>query len=257
MRAVVVLAPNPGLLTGPGTNTWIVTSRGACLIIDPGPRIASHIVAIRRAVEGLEPAGVLVTHTHPDHAPAANGLALELGVPAMGPASSPEFSPDRTLADGDRVDFGGINALCVATPGHTPDSVSFRVGDALFSGDHIMGGSTVVVEDMTDYMASLQRLRGTGLDAIYPGHGPIIHTPDALITEYLDHRIEREQQILGAIDTGASSVGQIVAAVYHDVDPELHPAASVSVMAHLQRLRSEGRVRCAAELSWSSEVGPA
>jgi glyoxylase-like metal-dependent hydrolase (beta-lactamase superfamily II) len=162
VKVIRVLAPNPSLFTGPGTNTWVVASEDEAIVIDPGPEIPEHIASIHGVLAGLAPRAVLVTHSHPDHAPAANPLAKDLGVPAVGPAPGPDFRPDRTIADGERVDFGGSAAVAVATPGHTPDSMSYRIGDALFTGDHIMGGSTVIVEDMADYMASLRVLQASG-----------------------------------------------------------------------------------------------
>ena len=254
MNVEVVLAPNPGLFTGPGTNTWVITSRGESVIIDPGPVIDSHLAAIRATVSSADVRAVLVTHTHPDHAPAANGLAADLGVPAIGSAAGPEFRPDRLIADGEGVGFGGLEAVCVATPGHTPDSVCFRVRDALFTGDHIMGGSTVVVEEMSDYLESLRKLHSTGLQTLYPGHGPVIDAPDATIAEYISHRLEREAQILDAVGRGATSLGAVVADVYRDVDPNLHPIAAMSVAAHLEKLSIEGKVGVESDPTWESEV---
>lgn len=254
MKVDHVLAPNPGPFTGPGTNTWIVSSQGMAIVVDPGPEIASHAAAIRAALDGLETVAVLVTHNHPDHAPMANGLAAAMGVPAIGFGPGPGFSPDRPIADGESVSFGSTVALCVATPGHTPDSVCFRVDDALFTGDHIMGGSTVVVEDMSAYLESLHRLQGTGLEVIYPGHGPVIDAPDAIIAEYVSHRLERERQILGALGGGASTLGEIVLEVYRDLDPALRPAAAMSVTAHLMKLVGDERVRCAVGPMWDSPV---
>lgn len=254
MNIDLVLAPNPGMLTGPGTNTWIVSHERATVVIDPGPTIDRHVEAVHAALADRTPLAVLVTHTHPDHAPAANGLAADLGVPAIGPAAGPDFSPDRSIADGEREVFGSIVMECVATPGHTPDSVSYRVGDALFAGDHIMGGSTVVVEDMSEYMKSLQKLQGIGLRAIYPGHGPVIDAPETVLSEYIAHRQEREDQIVDALRRGVGSLGELVTDVYADVDPALHRAAAVSVTAHLGKLRIEGRVTVQDEPVWNSEI---
>jgi len=254
MKVRHLLAPNPGMMTGPGTNSWVVEDGGESLVIDPGPLIDAHVEAIEAAVAGTTPVAVLVTHNHPDHTPAANPLAAALQVPALGAAASPEFSPDRLIADGDHVACGELEAICIATPGHTPESVSYRVGDALFVGDHIMGGSTVVVEDMSDYMQSLQKLQNTGLETLYPGHGPVLDAPDEIIAEYLAHRREREDQIVEAMRDGASTLGEIVEAVYADVDPMLHPVASVSVGAHLAKLRDEGRAEVEFDPVWDSPV---
>jgi glyoxylase-like metal-dependent hydrolase (beta-lactamase superfamily II) len=236
-----ILAPNPGLMTGPGTNTWIVDDGGETAIIDPGPRSEEHGDAIRAAVAGSRPVAVLVTHTHPDHAPEANPLAEEFGIPAVGFGDGPDFAADRRVTDGDEIAVGGLSLRVVETPGHTPDSICFRLGDDLFTGDHVMGGSTVVIEDMGAYMASLERLVGTGLRRLYPGHGPVIDQPDDVLATYLAHRLDRERQIVRALHDGATSVDGIVAMVYHDVDPALHPVAAVSVAAHLRVLVADGR----------------
>lgn len=254
MTISLVRAPNPSLLTGPGTNTWVVSADAAAVVIDPGPVIDSHLEGIRAALVGLDAVAVLVTHSHPDHAPAANGLADRLGVPAFGSSPGPDFSPDRLIADGEHIGFGAAVAECMATPGHTPDSVCYRIGDTLFTGDHIMGGSTVVVEDMAQYLTSLRRLHGIGLAALYPGHGPVIDAPDELISEYIAHRLEREEQILSAIARGAGTVGAIVTAVYDDVDPALHPVAAMSVGAHLRKLLDEERVITDEDPRWDTLV---
>ncbi len=237
-----VLAPNPGLYTGPGTNSYVVSAGGEAAVIDPGPQIAEHVAAIREAIGGLRPVAVLVTHTHPDHAPAANPLAGELGVPALGAAPGPGFLPDRTLGDGDVVALGDASLEAVATPGHTPDHLCFRLGDELFTGDHIMGGSTVVIDDLAAYLDSLRRLLPLGLTRLHPGHGPVIDHPDATIRDYIDHRLARERQVLDSLAAGAATVGEVVAAVYADVDAALHPIAVFSVAAHLRKLAAEGRV---------------
>lgn len=242
MKVDLVLAPNPGPMTGPGTNTWLAVAGEEAVVIDPGPVIGSHLEAIVAAVKALTVVGILVTHTHPDHAPAAQPLGQLLGVPTIGPGPGGGFSPDRRIADGDGVEFGGATLVALATPGHTPDSTCYRQGDALFTGDHIMGGSTVMVEDMKHYLDSLRRLHHTGLRVIYPGHGSIMRDPDRTIGAYLEHRLQREAQILEAVGDGAATVGAIVQRVYSSVDPALHPAAAVNVDAHLRKLATEGVV---------------
>ena len=242
MRVDLVLAPNPSLMTGPGTNTWVVASDGEAVVVDPGPVIESHLEAVSLALGDDAPVAVIVTHGHPDHAPAANPLAETLGVPAVGPGDAPGFRPDRTIAEGEVVGVGGLEIVAVATPGHTADSTCYRIGDVVFTGDHIMGGSTVIVEDMAAYLASLRRLHGTGIARIHPGHGPVLDDPDGVIGYYIEHRLEREAQIIGAVRDGASSVGEVVRTVYTDVDAGLHPAAAISVEAHLRKLSEEGSV---------------
>ena len=174
---VRILAPNPGLFTGPGTNTYVIVSEDECAVIDPGPIQDLHQAAIRRAVKGLQPRAVLVTHTHPDHAPLANPLAAEFGVPAYGYTVGPGFDPDRKLREGDRLIFGRAVLEVLYTPGHTEDHLCFRLGDTLFTGDHIIGGSTVVVSDMISYLRSLRRLSETEPARLLPGHGDEIGDP--------------------------------------------------------------------------------
>jgi len=237
-----LLAPNPSLFTGSGTNTYLIVSHDEVLVVDPGPIELSHREAIRRAVADLQPVGVLVTHTHPDHAPLANPLALALNVPAYGYAVGPEFDPDRTLKDGDRVSVGSDQLEVLHTPGHAQDHLCFLLGDALFTGDHIMGGSTVIVEEMGPYLRSLERLQGLDLSRLYPGHGEVMDDPQAIVADYIEHRLAREQEILGAIDRGATTVGQIVEMVYTDVDEQLHRLAGLSVAAHLSKAVEDGLV---------------
>lgn len=239
---VRILAPNPGIFTGPGTNTYAVVSGDECVVIDPGPVDESHLRAILGAAAGLRPRAVLVTHTHPDHAPLANPLAEWWGVPAYGFADGPGFQPDRRLRDGDRLRFGEEVLEALHTPGHSDDHLCFRLGGAVFTGDHIMGGSTVIVEDMARYMRSLERLRRLEIDLLLPGHGEQMDHPYQVVDEYLAHRRLREAQIMAALEAGAARVGEIVEAVYREVDRALHPLAARSVTAHLVKLEAEGKV---------------
>lgn len=242
MKVDTILAPNPGPYTGPGTNTYVLRSGARSLVIDPGPVIDSHLEAILGQVEGSDPVAVLVTHTHIDHAPLANPLAAELGVPALGHSAGEEFRPDELLADGDRVQVGADVLTVVATPGHSDDHLCFKTGALLFTGDHIMGGSTVMVQHMGDYLRSLQKVAGLAARKLLPGHGPVIDNPGEVIDYYIEHRLEREEQIVAALRRGDGTVGAVVESVYADVDRELHPIAAISVTAHLRKLHDEGRV---------------
>ena len=243
MKVRRILAPNPGLFTGPGTNTYLVEDGGEALVLDPGPIEDSHRRAILEAAENLAVRAVVVTHTHPDHAPLANPLASWLEVPAVGFAPGPQFRPDHRLSDGDTVAVGASTLEAVHTPGHADDHLCFRSGDVLFTGDHIMGGSSVLITDASSYMASLHRLAGMRLARLYPGHGEEIARPAQAISWYIAHRRQREEEIREAVASGCRSVGEVVDLVYRDVDPALHDLATLSVTAHLTKLATERAVR--------------
>ena len=236
-----VLAPNPGPYTGPGTNTWVVGDADEVVVLDPGPVIQDHMTAITKAVGDRTVTAVVVTHTHVDHAPLANPLATEVEAPAVGYAAGEQFAPDDLVGDGSVMHVAGHSMTVVHTPGHSDDHLCFRIGNALFTGDHIMGGSSVMVEDMGPYLASLRKIHHTGLTDLYPGHGEQMDQPDQVISWYLAHRMQREREIVAALVGGAVTVGGIVETVYAEVDTALHPLAARSVVAHLRKLAGEGR----------------
>jgi glyoxylase-like metal-dependent hydrolase (beta-lactamase superfamily II) len=248
MKIERVLANNPGPFTGPGTNTWLLDGgKGQVVVIDPGPVDAEHMGRVLEKLSNREPIGVLVTHTHLDHAPLANPIARELDVPAYGHAKGPEFDPDLLLDDGATLDVGDTRIEVVHTPGHADDHLCFRVGNVLFTGDHIIGGSSVMVEDMGRYLVSLARLQGTGLTRLHPGHGDDMDDPDRVIDWYIAHRRQRHEEIYEAIWSGASTTGEIVEKVYSDVDRSLHPLAARSVEAHVTLLKDQGRIVLSAD----------
>jgi glyoxylase-like metal-dependent hydrolase (beta-lactamase superfamily II) len=243
MRIELLLANNPGPFTGPGTNTWILDDgNGRVVIIDPGPLDRVHEEKILARVDDREVSSVLVTHTHEDHAPMANPLSRELSVPAIGYAPGPQFDPDHVVDDGASISCGELALDVVFTPGHSDDHLCFRVGNLLFSGDHIIGGSSVMVEAMGPYLQSLEKLKGTGLERLYPGHGDEIDKPDEVIDWYLAHRLQRHQEVLDSIIAGATTAEEVLEIVYRDVDKRLHPLAERSVKAHLTLLNDEGRI---------------
>jgi len=244
MRIERVLAPNPGPFTGPGTNTWVVGDDRSVVVIDPGPMVVDHETAILDMVGDRSVSSVIVTHTHSDHAPLANPLARTLQVPAVGYAPGPDFDPDERLVDGSVIPVADETLEVLHTPGHSDDHLCFRLGPVLFTGDHVIGGSSVMVDDLAPYLRSLERLRGIEIARMYPGHGPEISEPAEVIDWYIAHRLQREADILGALDAGAGTLGRVVDVVYSGVDPALHPLAERSVAAHLRKLSEEGIVRC-------------
>lgn len=238
-----VLANNPGPYTGPGTNTWVLDDgAGAVAVIDPGPVDSRHARAIAERVGSRSLVAVLVTHTHMDHAPMANPLASDFGVPAVGYAPGPQFEPDVRLLDGAMFGVGSLDLEVIHTPGHSRDHMCFRAGEALFTGDHIIGGGSVMVDEMGPYIASLEKLKDRGLTRFHPGHGDEMEHPDDVIDWYLAHRRQRHEQIYEAIRSGHRSVEEVVETVYADVDSSLHPLAARSVGAHVTLLSDEGRI---------------
>lgn len=247
MQVERVLAPNPGPYTGPGTNTYVIVDGGFSVVLDPGPIIETHLAAIVHALGDTTPVAVLVTHTHPDHAPAANPLANRLEVPAYGFDRGPSFEPDGRLADGDVVTVGTAELRVVHTPGHTDDHICYLAGGVLFTGDHIMGGSTVIIEDAAEYARSLRKVLGLRPAHLYPGHGSEIPEATAMVEAYIAHREAREHQIVAAVADGAGTVHDVVSVVYAGLDAALVPAAIQQVQVQLQKLVADGRVEFSAD----------
>lgn len=246
-----ILAPNPSLLTGPGTNTYLVADEaaGEVVIIDPGPDMPEHLRRVADAVAVLGRAtAILVTHGHPDHADGASSLRELLGVPIYAWSREGVASTDRPLADGAVIPVGNRNLRALHTPGHRFDHLCFLLedADALFAGDLIAGVGTVVIAppegDLLDYLASLRRLQSLHLLLILPAHGPFVDDPQAVLGYYIAHREERERQVLAGLAAGPRTVGELVSGIYADVSPDLHPIAAYSVLAHLYKLEREGRV---------------
>ncbi len=255
-RVVRILAPNPSIMTGPGTNTYVVggTSGGRVAVIDPGPDDAGHVQAIRDAIAGRPVSAICITHHHADHWPAAFPLAAQLAetqdlrVRIYGRARRGGFEPTSVLPHAAIVAVDDATLRAVHTPGHASDHLCFLLEeeDALFTGDHVMGGSTVVIAppdgDMARYMAALEHLRTLELTRMYPAHGGVIEDPGAMLSYYVEHRHEREHEVLEALAAGRTTVQAIVERVYADVPQPLQLVAHFSVLAHLLDLRDRGVV---------------
>ena len=251
-RVARVRAPNPSPLTLTGTNTYLIrTGRSALLAIDPGPRIDAHVDAILAAADALGGTirTILVTHGHPDHAPAAAPLSKRTGAPVWAHAYA-KFPVDRFLEDGERLAFDDVRFAVVDAPGHAPDHLVFALDgeDALFTGDVVLGMGTVVVAPpggaMRPYQRTLERLLVEYGDsrAIYGGHGEAVDDPRAKLNEYIEHRKMRERQLLEQLERGPATIPTLVSAIYASIDRRLWPAAARQVLAYLIALEEENRV---------------
>jgi glyoxylase-like metal-dependent hydrolase (beta-lactamase superfamily II) len=226
---VRVRAPNPSPYTLDGTNTYIVER----WVIDPGPADDGHLERIVEAAAG-DIAGIVLTHDHADHSEAAPLLAERAGVSVERPRGGERAGPFQAIA----------------TPGHSPEHVALLWRRVLFAGDTVLGSGSVFVAPgggaMAAYLDSLRRLRELDVDAIAPGHGPFINDPHARLDQYLAHRLERERKVLDALAAGARTRDELIDAAWADVPfdqvPELRGAAGVTLDAHLEKLRDEGRL---------------
>ncbi|MEK6244437.1 MAG: MBL fold metallo-hydrolase [Pseudomonadota bacterium] len=256
-------APNPGAMTGPGTNTYLVgriDNGGEIAVIDPGPALESHIAKILEAGAGRI-RWILTTHTHMDHSPATAALkaatgAQVLGRPAPAGASQDQgYCADRVLSDGERVALGNLrlgnlHLRAIHTPGHASNHLCYLLEKTrmLFTGDHVMQGSTVVINppdgDMRAYLASLEKLLAEDIAIIAPGHGYLIGAPHKEVKRLVAHRLAREAKVTAALGRrGEATLEELLPDVYDDVSPKLHPVAMRSLTAHLDKLVAEGRAR--------------
>lgn len=245
---------NPGIMTGPGTNTYLV-GHDRIAVIDPGVEDERHVQRIAEIGNGrIE--WIIVTHAHPDHSPASRALKQLTGAPILAYPHTLEgirdkaFSADQPLHDGDVLDTQEFTLRALYTPGHAADHLAFVLEEdgLLLAGDQVMDGATVVIAppdgDMAAYLASLRRLREMDLRAIAPAHGRLLDSPQAVLDQIIAHRLAREDMVLTAVcDTGIHDIAGIVSHIYTDVPEILHPVAAGSVHAHLIKLRDEGRVR--------------
>ena len=239
-RVVRVLAPNPSVYTLDGTNTWVVGSEPS-IVVDPGPAIDAHLDEVARVAGRV--ATVLVTHDHEDHAEGAVAFGALVG----SPVHAWRLDGAERLRDGQRFAAGGTELQAMHTPGHSADHVVFvdpRSG-ALFSGDAVLGRGTSFIDvpdgDLARYLTSLRRMLERRPRTIYPGHGPVVFDAEAKLREYLEHRAEREAQILEGLADGARTVDALVDRIYAEHPADVRELAARSVMAHLAKLETEGR----------------
>lgn len=270
-----VLAPNASPYTYTGTQTWIVGTGDDVAVIDPGPvgsgksigdpadiNGEGHVDAILSAVGNAKIRAIICTHTHRDHSPAAAPLKAKTGASIIGcaplsiaddgpradSAFDPDYAPDHILTDGEEICGDGWTLQAVTTPGHTSNHICYALKEsgALFTGDHVMKWSTSVVSppdgDMSDYMASLQKLYVREDKVYYPAHGPAINKPQQLVRGMIGHRRQRERQILKLLETMPHEIPAMVAKMYKGLDERLIGAAGRSVLAHLVDLQNKGQV---------------
>lgn len=263
-RVLRVTAPNGSLMTGPGTNAYFIGAPGSddWALLDPGPDDAAHVRALLEAAPGRI-TRILVTHTHKDHSPGAAAIREATGAPTYGlVAAHPEwqdtgFKPTHTLRGGERLALGeGVTLRVLHTPGHASNHLCYLLEEEklLFTGDHLMQGSTVVINppdgDMAVYLRALEQLLALDLDWLAPGHGFLIDQPHALIRKTIAHRLGREAKVLAALSAAPQSESALLATVYADTPAPLHAVALRSLRAHLLKLQADGRAQGAVAADW-------
>ncbi len=257
-RVVVVRGLNPGPFTGPGTNTYLIGTGSSRLLLDTGSGVAGYLPLLEGALidecDGASLGDIVLTHVHPDHIGGAADVIGRFGArtvykkpwPGRDESYPVELTP---LAEGDRIETEGATLRAIYTPGHAVDHICFYLEEerALFTGDVVLGqGTTVIPQDGGDmglYLDTLHRLLELDTARIYPGHGPLIADPRAKLRDYIEHRMERERQVMEALRSGAQSIPEMVERIYVDTPPARHPAAGQSVRSHLIKLEAEKRAQ--------------
>jgi glyoxylase-like metal-dependent hydrolase (beta-lactamase superfamily II) len=258
-RVARLLAPNPSPFTFRGTGVYVIGAGGSVAVIDPGPDLPEHVMALKHALDGRKVSHILITHTHKDHSPAAQPLKEWSGAPTFGFGSHVEtndveeggdrlFVPDIRVTDREKITGEDFTIECVFTPGHTANHMCYALAEekALFTGDHVMGWSTSVIAppdgNMGDYLRSLEKLIARGDAVLYPTHGSPIAPPAPFLRALLTHRRMREGQIASCLARGDDDVPAIVAKLYAGLAPTLVKAAELTVTAHLEHMMEKGRV---------------
>ena len=275
-------APNPGPMTGPGTNTYLLGQRDIA-VIDPGPDDPAHLAAILGAIgPGQRVTHILVTHAHRDHSALAPRLAAKTGAPVLafgdatagrsatmarlaqdgfggGEGVDAQFHPDLCLGDGAVVAGPDWRMVALWTPGHMGNHLCLHWQDAVFTGDLVMGWSSSLISppdgDMAAFYRSCAQLEGVGARVLYPGHGDPVTAPAARIAELVAHRRSREAQILDVLGRGDMELEPLTRGVYADLAPALLPAAARNTLAHLVDLVERDLVRAVPDLSMTARFG--
>ena len=255
-----ILGRNPGPMTGPGTNSYLIGDKVLCLL-DPGPQDAAQLNSFLAAIGGNRLAYILVTHTHGDHSPGALQLQQATGAELVGlpapdvPGHDQGFKPGRQWQHDDIIECGDYTIRLLHTPGHVSNHICFLLQEEqlLFTGDHILQGTTSVIlppdGDMAAYLQSLNYLQTLPLQALAPGHGELMLEPQTEIRSLVVHRLRREQKVLACLEAlGAVILDDLVLSVYDDVAPHLLPWAKRTLLAHLLKLQQDARVNCAQQL---------
>jgi glyoxylase-like metal-dependent hydrolase (beta-lactamase superfamily II) len=235
---VGIRAANPGPFTLSGTNSWIV-GRGPAWLVDPGPALDEHLAALKAEIDARDGlGGVALTHDHADHTEAVPSIRARYPDAPVAAAGGNE--PDIKLEDG--AEFGPLQAM--ATPGHSPDHLAFVTGTAALTGDAVLGVGSVFVSpypgSLTAYLSGLARLKARELTVLCPGHGPVVHEPQAKLDQYISHRLDRERRLLAALNAGKRSVDELLDDAWADAPAQLRAAATVTLAAHLDKLDTEG-----------------
>jgi len=244
-----ITAGNGSVFTGPGTNTYLV-GKEEVTVIDPGPAMQEHIDVITAAAPNIKQ--ILVTHTHPDHSPGVRLLKENLDIPAYGMLTNSSknqdqtFSPERILDDGEVFQEEEFSIEVIHTPGHASNHLCFILKEEklIFTGDHIMNGSTVVIGppdgNMKQYIQSLEKLKDYDIEKIAPGHGELLENPHEVADWIINHRLEREKKVFQALQEATKGTPDtLVEKVYDDVDSSLFPIAKASLLAHLIKLEED------------------
>ena len=284
-RVAVALGQNPSMFTGPGTNTYLVGNGAKRLLLDTGSGLEAYMPVLEEAIAAAgcqQIEGIVLTHAHPDHIGGVNQVRAHFGadIPvykmpwptdaglagpggdvspiAIGNPDTLADGPLESIGDGDVVETEGATLRAIFTPGHAPDHLCYVLEEEhnLFSGDNVLGIGTTVIPatsgDLGDYMASLERVLAEAPNQIYPAHGPRIEAGVAKITEYLEHRRERERQVLAALDAGDRDAMSMVKRIYVGYPESLHAAAAQSVTSNLKKLERDGLVRSRVSLDGES-----